>query len=53
MALLWQGCDGGDVTTPDVGVIGVTATASGPELDPDGYTIQLDDADLAPHGGAW
>jgi hypothetical protein len=48
VAVLWQGCGGGDVTTPDLGVIGVTATTSGPELDPDGYTIQLDDADPAP-----
>jgi hypothetical protein len=45
VALLWQGCGGGDLTTPDQGVIGVTATTSGPEPDPDGYTIQLDEAD--------
>ena len=45
LPLLAVAC-GGDVVTPDPGVIRVTVATSGPEPDPDGYTIRLDS--LAP-----
>jgi hypothetical protein len=41
VVLLAQGC-GEDLVAPDPGVIRVTVATTGPEPDPDGYTIQLD-----------
>lgn len=36
-------CDGGDVVEPTTGDLEVTTVTSGPEPDPDGYTIAIDD----------
>ncbi len=37
------GCDSGeDITEPGSGTLEVTSTTTGPEPDPDGYTVQMD-----------
>lgn len=45
-ALSWVGCGGGgsDLTGPTPGSLDVTTATSGPELDPDGYTLSMDGA---------
>ncbi|MEP6688602.1 MAG: hypothetical protein ABJC36_09655 [Gemmatimonadales bacterium] len=46
-AVSWLGCGGGggsDLTGPEPGSLDVTIATTGPELDPDGYTLSLDGA---------
>ena len=35
-------CNGDNLTVPDTGTLEVTTSTSGPEPDPDGYTVQVD-----------
>ncbi len=43
VSLFWLACGGDDLTAPPTGQITVTTSTSGPEQDPDGYTVSLDD----------
>ena len=46
-ALLWAGCGGeggADITEPELGTLEVVTTTAGPEPDPDGYSVSIDDA---------
>jgi hypothetical protein len=42
VSLLWQACNGEDLTDPTTGEITVTVSTTGAEPDPDGYTLSLD-----------
>lgn len=42
VALLALGCGGSDSTGPSTGSVQVTAVSTGPDLDPDGYTVAVD-----------
>src|SRR5580765_3580724 len=45
-AVSWFGCGGGgsDLVGPEPGSLDVTIATSGPEPDPDGYTLSIDGA---------
>ena len=42
VALLALGCGGSDSTGPSIGNVQVTASTTGADLDPDGYTVAVD-----------
>src|SRR5688572_7286890 len=47
------GCgDGEGITAPRPGTLEVVTSTSGPEPDPDGYTVQIDAGDALPIGAA-
>ena len=47
------GCGGGDLTTPVTGgALEITTTTTGTEMDPDGYTVQVDGQDAGTVGVA-
>src|SRR5689334_17291525 len=53
----WIGCGGGgsDLSGPSTGSLDVTTVTSGPEPDPDGYTVAVDGGTAQPiaANGAW
>lgn len=49
----WLACGGGaELTAPTTGAVEVTTSTTGRELDPDGYTLTLDDVEVQPIGAA-
>lgn len=51
ISLLWQACNGEDITTPPTnGAIRVITSTSGAEPDPDGYSVTLDTLGGVPIG---
>ena len=50
-AAFWLACGGGaELTAPTTGGVEVTTSTAGEELDPDGYTLTLDDVEVQPIG---
>jgi hypothetical protein len=43
-SLTWLACGGEDISAPATGQIEISITTSGPEPDPDGYTLSIDGA---------
>ena len=48
LAAVALACNGDDLTGPRTGIVRVHIATSGPEPDPDGYTLQLDDGPAQP-----